>query len=811
MKISYNWLKDYLPSDLPAELVTPQNLSSVLTAIGLEVESLEKFESIAGGLAGLVVGEVLECFQHENADKLKVTRVNVGNGEPLQIVCGAPNVAKNQKVIVAMPGVTIHPSGKDPVTMKVAKIRGVESHGMICAEDEIGLSEDHGGIIILPDELNPGTLAADYFKIYTDHLFEIGLTPNRMDAMSHLGVAKDLCAYFSHHLGRVVTIRLPETMPLRGNNEFTVKITVQNIEACPRYAGILLKNIRVKPSPEWLQNRLRSIGQRPLNNVVDVTNYVLHEMGQPLHAFDAAKITGNHVIVKTLSEEPQFISLDNKSRKLSAEDLMICDENGGMCIAGVFGGLNSGVSESTTQIFLESAWFNPINIRKTSFRHDLRTEAAARFEKGVDISNVTTALQRAARLLSQVAGAESNEGIQDVYPSPKQKTQVSLTYSYLKKLSGKVYTSESVKDILVSLGFEILNENDEGLKVNVPFSKSDISIPADLVEEIIRIDGLDSIPVPASINITPSNDPFIIAEAVNEKLSSILTGLGFSEMVNNSITNSKYYPAEQNIVKLLNSLSSELDVLRPTMLPTALESIAYNIHRKNYNLQFFEFGKTYHEEWPGKYTEVKHLCLYVTGNRGVDEWRNKSQPLDFFACKGFVETILRACGINNFQMLQNQNTENGGLNFDILYNNKKVGTIQQPGNFYLQQFDIKQPVVFADLQLAVLQELIQTKSIKYKEVVKFPSVTRDLAVTLNKDVNYQAVQEAVEKLQIPVLQKMHIFDIFESEKLGNSKKSITINFTLQNVSKTLTDVETDEVMQKIMQQLQSTFGAEVRK
>ncbi len=811
MRISYNWLKDYLPEDLPGDLVTPQNISIILTSIGLEVESLEKFESITGSLNGLIVGEVLECQQHENADKLKVTKVNVGRQEPLQIVCGAPNVAVNQKVVVAVPGATIYPSGRDPITMRVAKIRGVESHGMICAEDEIGLSEDHGGIMVLPAGVETGTPATDYFKVYTDHIYEIGLTPNRMDAMSHMGVAKDVCAYFSHHLGKSVNARMPEKLRLKESNEYAIKITVENREACPRYAGILLQNITVQPSPQWLQNRLKSIGQRPLNNVVDVTNYILHEMGQPLHAFDADKINGGHVIVKTLPDKSPFTSLDNKSRNLSTEDLMICDESGGMCIAGVFGGLNSGVTENTSRVFLESAWFNPVTIRKTSFRHDLRTEAAARFEKGVDISNVTTALQRAALLLYQVAGAEISEGLQDVYPNPKNKTQVSLTYAYLKKLSGKEYLPATVKNILFSLGFELAEENEQGLKVYVPFSKMDISIPADLVEEIIRIDGLDSVPVPASITITPSADPYIIEEAVNEKLSGILTGLGFSEMVNNSITNSRYYPEEQNMVRLLNSLSSELDILRPTMLPTALESIAYNIHRKNYNLRFFEFGKTYHSEKPGKYAEIKHLCLYVTGQKGEDEWRIKSQSLDFFACKGFVETILRACGIKGIQIKQNKNINSAGLYFDVLYNNKVIGNIQQPGITYLQQFDIKQPVVTADLQLSILHDIINSVSIKYKEVAKFPSVTRDLAILINNDVTYASVEEAVNKLHIPVLQKMHIFDIFENEKLGSNKKSITINFTLQDVSKTLTDGETDKVMHKIMQQLQSTLGAEVRK
>jgi phenylalanyl-tRNA synthetase beta chain len=502
MTISYKWLSDYLP-----ELIEPEKLSKILTSIGLEVESLEKFESIKGALEGLVVGEVLECEQHPNADKLKVTKVTVGGAEPLQIVCGAPNVAAGQKVVVAQVGVTIHPLKGEPVTMKVAKIRGSESYGMICAEDEIGIGESHAGVIVLPATAVVGTPAADYYPVYQDWIYEIGLTPNRMDAMSHIGVAKDVCAYLTHHNKRTARPKLPYINQFKaGNHSVTVKVSVENTDACARYSGVTITGVTVKESPQWLQDKIKAIGQRPINNIVDITNFILHESGQPLHAFDADEITGNTVIVKNLPEGSLFTTLDGKERTVSAQDLMICNTEGGMCIAGVFGGLKSGVKAHTKNIFLESAWFNPISIRKTSFRHGLRTEAATRFEKGVDISNTVTVLKRAALLIKELAGGEIASDVVDVYPNPKPKAQVVLKNHYLKKLSGKNYHSDAVKTILTSLGFEIMREGMDELWVEVPYSKTDISLPADVVEEIVRIDGLDNIAIPASISISPAVD-----------------------------------------------------------------------------------------------------------------------------------------------------------------------------------------------------------------------------------------------------------------------------------------------------------------
>ncbi len=541
MTISYNWLSEYLP-----EVIEPERLSRILTSIGLEVESLEKYESVKGGLDGLIIGEVLECNQHPNADKLKITKVDIGTKEPLQVVCGAANVAVNQKVVVATVGTTIYPIGGEPLTMKVAKIRGEESYGMICAEDEIGLGTSHAGIMVLPEDVVVGTPASEYFKPYNDFIYEIGLTPNRMDAMSHLGVAKDVCAYLTHHNKKETKSKSPFNNSFKAdNNHLPVTITVENEEACPRYAGVSLSGVTVQESPQWLKDKLVAIGLRSINNIVDITNYILHETGQPLHAFDADEIKGHHVIVKNLTEGTAFITLDEKERKLSAADLMICNGDGEpMCIAGVFGGLHSGVKETTKNIFLESACFNSISVRKTSVKHGLRTDAATRFEKGVDISNTVNVLKRAALLIKEIAGGEISSDITDVYPVHKEKVEVAIKYHYLKKLSGKNYHPDAVKRILTSLGFEVAKEGMDELRVTVPFCKPDISLPADLVEEIVRIDGLDNIDIPTSITISPSIDQSGLKEVLKEKIANYLVGQGFNEIFTNSITNSKYFNEE---------------------------------------------------------------------------------------------------------------------------------------------------------------------------------------------------------------------------------------------------------------------------
>ncbi|MGN6352121.1 MAG: phenylalanine--tRNA ligase subunit beta, partial [Parafilimonas sp.] len=566
MKISYNWLNKYLP-----EIIEPQKLSEILTSVGLEVEALEPYENFKGGLKGLVTGEVLSCEPHPNADKLKITKVDINKGEPLQIVCGAPNVASGQKVIVAPVGTTIHPLNGDAVTMKVAKIRGVESFGMICAEDEIGLSNNHEGILILPAETKSGTPVEKLFDVYTDWIYEIGLTPNRMDAMSHIGVAKDVCAWLSYHNHTIVTAKLPFKDTAEASNadsEFSV--VIENTDDCKRYSGIAIKNIKVAPSPAWLQHYLKAIGQRPINNIVDITNFILHETGQPLHAFDADALSSKKVVVKNLPEGTLFKTLDEVERKLGSRDLMICDNNEPICIAGVFGGIDSGVTEKTQSIFLESAWFSPSSIRATSLKHGLRTEAAIRFEKGVDISGTVQSLLRAVELIKEMTGGEVSGKLIDVYPTVAEKKIVVLKYDYLKKLSGKTYSPESVKNILTALEFDILEKNDSFIKLAVPLSKADISLPADIVEEIIRIDGLNNIEIPSTITITPAINENSLKENLKEKLAQLFAGLGFNEIITNSITNSKNYREDQlnTAVKLLNNLSADLDIMRPSMLET---------------------------------------------------------------------------------------------------------------------------------------------------------------------------------------------------------------------------------------------------
>ena len=807
MTISYNWLSEYLP-----EIIEPERLSKILTSIGLEVESLEKYESIKGGLEGLVIGEVISCVQHPNADKLKITKVNIGNEELLQIVCGAINVAAKQKVVVATVGTTIYPANGEPITMKVAKIRGEESYGMICAQDEIGIGTDHAGIIILPNDVKVGEEVATYFKPYQDWIYEIGLTPNRMDAMSHLGVAKDVCAYLTHHGKKEQRIKSPFNNQFKSdNNSLPIKVTIENEEACLRYSGVTITNVRVQESPQWLKDKLMAIGQRPINNIVDITNYILHETGQPLHAFDADEIKGGQVIVKKLTSGTTFISLDGKERKLSSEDLMICNGNSEpMCIGGVFGGLKSGVSSNTKNIFLESACFDAIHIRKTSVHHDLRTDAATRFEKGVDVSNTVNVLKRASLLIKEIAGGEIASDLVDVYPNPKEKTQVAIKYHYLKKLSGKNYHQETIIRILTALGFEVLQEGMDEIRLSVPFSKPDISLPADIVEEIVRIDGLDNIDIPTSITISPAVETLGLKEILKEKLANYLVGKGFNEIFTNSITNSKYFHEEvlQSTVKMMNNLSADLDVLRPSMLETGLESIAYNINRKNNNLSLFEFGKVYSTNEIGKYKEEEHLSLYITGLTHEDDWKEKSQQQDFYAAKGIANALLVLSGLDDIHF---QKSEENSLSVDLVTGKNKIGLLKEVSKKQLNVFDIKQTVYFIDLNYELLLKLVQKQKIVYKEVAKFPAVQRDLALVVDRATTYEMLEAVIKKTKLPKLQSIRLFDVFESDKIGVNKKSMALNFTFLDEEKTLTDKEIDSMINKLIQGFEKELTAEIRK
>ena len=802
MTISYRWLCEYLPAPIPKE-----DLSTILTSIGLEVESLEMYENFKGGLQGLVVGEVLELAQHPNADKLKLTKVAVGGDRPLHIVCGASNVAVGQKVVVAQIGTTIYPKTGAPITMKLAKIRGEESEGMICAEDEIGLSEDHAGIMVLDAAMKVGTPVAELYDYYQDWIYEIGLTPNRMDAMSHYGVAKDVCAYLTYHANKAEPISPLNQTPIINPAIASLDVVIENSEACARYSGILIEGVKVGPSPVWLKNKLQAIGARSINNIVDITNFILHATGQPLHAFDAAAIKGKKILVKKCPQDSLFTTLDEKERKLTAQDLMICDTEKPMCIAGVFGGLHSGVSATTNSIFLESAWFENVHIRKTSVHHGLRTDAATRFEKGVDIANTVKVLEKAAAMIQEIAGGTCSPVV-DVYPSPAEKVKVAMTFAYLKKLSGKQYAADKAVAILTSLGFELLHQDAESIQVAVPYNKPDISIAADLVEEILRIDGLDNIEIPTAITISPSVDLLETKEQFKNKIANYLVGRGYTEILTNSITNSKYYSAEQleTTVKMLNSLSADLDVMRPTMLETGLETIAYNNNRKNESISFFEMGKIYAKIAAGKYQEQEVLAIYLSGKQVQDSWRAKGAGQDFFVLKGIALALCELLGLKKI----NWNPIGHGQ-FEVIAAKTVLGTIELVGPKKLAQFDIKQAVVFLNFDLTTLLNAYLSGTVKYQEISKYPSVERDLALVIDQTVAYSAIEQAIKTVQLDALKEIRVFDIFESDKLGLNKKSVAINFVFNAGSATLTDTEIDGMMKKLMAAFEKNIQAEIRK
>jgi len=811
MTISYNWLNSYLP-----EALDPEKLSKVLTAIGLEVESMEKTETIKGGLKGLVIGEVITCDKHPDADKLKVTTVKTSPNELLQIVCGAPNVAVGQKVVVATVGSTIYPLAGEPITMKKAKIRGVESFGMICAEDEIGLSEHHDGIIVLPEQVVPGTPAADYYKPETDIIYEIGLTPNRMDAMSHLGVARDVCAYLVHHDKQKAAVRNPllnSHFKIDDPAGLQIAVSVEAPELCERYSGICITGIQVAESPDWLQKRLKSIGLRPINNIVDITNFILHETGQPLHAFDADKIEGGQIRVKTLEEGTPFLCLDDKERKLSSEDLMICDGNNQpMCIGGVFGGLHSGVSNSTVNVFLESAWFNPGSIRKSSFRHDLRTDAATRFEKGVDISQTVAVLKRAAMLIKELAGGTITGAVADIYPNPRAKVELPLKYHYLKKLSGKNYHPDAVKKILGALGFEFIKEGADDLWFAVPHHKPDITLQADLVEEIMRIDGLDHVEIPTTISMSPSADLLGAGEAWQHKISDYLAGLGYQEIFTNSITNSSYYPEEvlAGSVKMMNNLSADLDIMRPSLLETGLECIAHNINRRNRSLRLFEVGNTYHTTGVGKYKQHKQLMLLASGLLQEKSWRQQPVEADLYYLKGVVDKILHLMHAGSLSTQPLQTPAISGLNY-LAPDGKSLCLCGKVSAGRLKTFDIKQPVLVAIFNWEVLVQQAIAHRIVYKEIPRYPRVERDLALVVDKSVNWQAMLDLSRRANLKQLESITLFDVFESDKLGQDKKSMALNLVFQDAEKTMTDAEIDKAMQKLSRMFETELQAAIRK
>ena len=806
MKISYNWLKQFIKIDWQSE-----ETAALLTDLGLEVEMVEKYQSVKGGLEGIVVGHVLTCIPHPDADRLKITTVDLGDGTPVQIVCGAANVAAGQKVPVATIGTILYDKEGESFTIKKGKIRGQESHGMICAEDEIGLGNSHDGIMVLDESLQPGTPAATVFKIENDQVFEIGLTPNRADAMSHLGTARDLRAGMLQS-GVNVELITPSVTNFRVDKRtLKIDIDVKENKLVPRYCGLTISGITVKPSPTWLQNRLKAIGLNPKNNIVDVTNYVLHELGQPLHAFDADKINGK-IIVKTLASGTKFTTLDDVERSLHEEDIMICDENGPLCIAGVFGGKESGVSESTTSIFLESAYFNPVSVRKTAKRHQLNTDASFRFERGIDPAITDYALKRAALLIQEVAGGEITSDLIDVYPKKIEDFSVFLNFNKVAKIIGQEIPKDIIKKILVSLDIKINSVTDSGLGLTIPAYRVDVQREIDVVEEILRVYGYNNIQFSNKVNATVSNSPRTEDYKIQNVVATQLNSQGFHEMMANSLTTANYVQLsemlqEEHNVTMLNPLSSDLATMRQSLLFSGLEAISYNINRKNTDLKLFEFGKTYHN-YPSGYEEKKHLTLFLTGNRNQETWTIGQKPTDFFLFKGYVNAVLERLGI--------QKTQNQPLATDVYSEGIAISlgkdTIVEIGvvkKSILKHFGIKQEVFYADFNWAAILKLISNK-IKFTEIPKYPEVRRDLALLLDQAVTYESIYTIAKQTEKSLLKNIDLFDVYEGQNLPEGKKSYALSFSIQDSSKTLTDEQIDKIMSKLQKNFETELGAVLR-
>ncbi|MCB0401250.1 MAG: phenylalanine--tRNA ligase subunit beta [Flavobacteriales bacterium] len=803
MKISYSWLKDYIHVDLK-----PEKAAQLLTDCGLEVEGVEEIQSVKGGLEGLVIGEVLTKEKHPDADRLNLTTVNVGNGEPLHIVCGAPNVDVGQKVVVATVGTTLY-SGDDSFKIKKSKIRGALSEGMICAEDEIGLGTSHDGIMILDADAQVGTPAKDYFKIENDAVFEIGLTPNRADATGHIGVARDLAAVLS--MDNPTSICQPSVSDFKVDNTgLSISVEVEDPALCPRYSAVTISNIRVGESPDWLKNRLKSIGLNPINNVVDVTNYVLHETGHPLHAFDAAKIKGNKVVVRTAKNGTKFTTLDEVERELDGQDLMICDAEKEMCIAGVFGGQDSGVSDSTTSIFLESAYFNPVSIRKSAKRHGLNTDASFRFERGADPNNTIYALKRAALLIREVAGGEISSEIVDVYPNPITDFQVELTYANCDRLIGKQLDRGLIKQILQALGITIVKESDAGLQLAVPPFKVDVQREVDVIEEILRVYGYNQVELPSRLTSSLSYRQKPDKEKVVNLIADLLVANGYNEMLSNSLTKASYYNNNDNLVKIQNPLSNDLAVMRQSMLFNGLETIVYNQNRKSDNLKLFEFGSTYLVK-EDRFSEQNTLSMFATGSLQPENWNAGSAAVDYYYLKGVVEAIMEKFGFNKFNVAANE-WEDAQVQYGLsmAVNNLHVVNYGKVSPELQQQFDIDKEVFYAEWNVDHLLRLVAQHKTVYKEIPKFPTVRRDLALLLDADVTYQSVKDLASKQERALLKNVNLFDVYQGKNLPAGKKSYGVSFSFQDSQKTLTDKQIDQVMQKIITALEKELGAQLR-
>ena len=806
MKISYNWIKQFLKIDWKSD-----EIAALLTDLGLEVEAVEKYQSVKGGLEGIVVGHVLSCEPHPNADRLKVTTVDVGSGTPLQIVCGASNVAAGQKVPVALIGTTLYDKNGEAFVIKKGKIRDVESHGMICAEDELGLGDSHDGILVLNEKLTPGASVAKEFKIENDEIFEIGLTPNRADAMSHWGTARDLRAGLIQS-GVQVELITPSVSNFRVDKRtLKIDVKVENPKLAPRYCGVTISGVSIKPSPEWLQNRLKSIGLQPKNNIVDVTNYVMHELGQPLHAFDAAKINGK-IQVKTVAAGTKFTTLDDVERSLYEDDLMICDDHGPLCIAGVFGGKESGVSESTQHIFLESAYFNAVSVRKSAKRHGLNTDASFRFERGIDPTITEYALKRAAILIQEVAGGEITSDVVDVYPKKIEDFPVFLNFDKTTKLIGQELSKEIIKKILASLDIKVNSSTDKGLGLIVPAYRVDVQREIDVIEEILRVYGYNNINFSKKLNATVSNSSRTEDYKIQNTIANQLNSQGFHEMMANSLTTPVYVSLSEQLqaehnVSMLNPLSADLSAMRQSLLFSGLEAVAYNCNRRNSDLKLFEFGKTYHYK-AGSYSEPKHLSLFVSGNRNSENWTQASKASDFFLFKGYIDGLLSRMGIDKAKTkpLQSDVFAEGvqyAIGNDTLV---EFGTVKKA---ILKYFDIKQEVFYADINWNLVLKLVSTK-MKFQDIPKFPEVRRDFSMLIDEAVSFDAIYHLAKQTEKTLLKNIQLFDVYQGDKLPEGKKSYAVSFILQDSSKTLTDEQIDAVMSNLQDKLTTELGVSLR-
>jgi len=819
MNISYNWLKQYINID-----ITPDALSKALTSIGLEVGGVEEVQTVKGGLEGLVIGEVLTCENHENSDHLHVTKVNVGGDEPLQIVCGAPNVAAGQKVVVATVGTKLY-SGDDSFTIKRSKIRGVESMGMICAEDEIGIGTSHDGIIVLPSDVVVGTLAKDYYGIKNDTLLEVDITPNRIDAASHFGVARDLAAFFALK-DKTVQLQKPSVDAFAVQNKnLTIPVKVENAEACPRYSAVTISGVKVTESPDWLKNYLKIIGLRPINNIVDVTNFVLHELGQPLHAFDADKIVGGEVRVKTLPEGTSFVTLDGVERKLNIADLMICNSESPMCIGGVFGGQDSGVTETTQNVFLESAYFNPVSIRKTARRHGLNTDASFRYERGCDPTNTIYVLKRCALLIQEVAGGQISSEIVDIYPQEVKPFEVEVSLQKINALIGKKIGTESIETILTALEMKIVSKNEAGYVLHVPAYRVDVQRDVDVIEDILRIYGYNNVEIGETLKSILSYSSKPNSYKLQNLIAEQLTAQGFNEILNNSLTKGAYYTdltsfQSANSVKIINALSSDLNVMRQTLLFGGLENINRNVNRKNVDLKFYEFGNCYYYHAENKkdgetlaaYSEDFHLGLWLTGNKRSQSWTAADEKSTVFELKAYLENIFRRLGLNLRKLVIAEYSD------DLLSEALKV---YSPTGKQLAVYGIVHPkirktmdvdveVFYADIHWNNVIAELGAYQVKYAELSKFPEVKRDLALLIDKNITFAEIEKIAFETERKLLKKVNLFDVYEGKNLEAGKKSYAVSFLLQDETKTLTDTQIEGIMKKLQGNFESKIGAKLR-